>query len=120
MKEERITVSKREQLVKESDAYRDAIKNQVQDIKTSAEQWAKTVLIIGGTIVLAYTFVKTLLGKGKSNENTNLPATTSERHDYGIFNKVMEQIAFFLMAIAREKLMEFLKSYGKTGETDTE
>jgi hypothetical protein len=120
MEEEKIIVSHREKLLTDSEAYKDAIKNQVFEIKSSAERWAKAVLIVGGTIFLAYTFFRSLIDARKYNENDQLPARTVSVSELNIFQKIMEQIAFFLMAIAREKLMEFLKTYGKTIETDTE
>jgi hypothetical protein len=111
-------ISKREKLVHESDVYKEAIIDQVEDIKSSMEQWLKTVLVIGGTIVISYTFVRSLIHKKeRSDENENLPARTHAEKD-SIANRIMEQIAFFLMSVAREKLMEFLKKYGKNDTKD--
>ena len=111
MKDEK-SLLKREKLVKESDIHKEALKEQVEDIKSSAEQWLKTILVVGGTIIISYTFVKSLFNKDPKSNNENLPARAGLERD-GIAQRVLEQIAFFLMAVAREKLMDFLKKYGK-------
>jgi len=118
MDEDRLTIQKREQLVADSEAHKDAIRNQVIELKSSAERWMKTVLVIGGTIVIAYSFVRALIDQRGSKSNPDLPVKTNHGANLGIFNSVMQQIAFFLMAMAREKLMEFLNNYSK-GEADT-
>lgn len=113
MDDERLTVTKREQLLADSESYKEAIRDGVIEIKSSAEKWVRTVLIIGGTLILAYSFARNLIEQKRYKDNPDLPVRASASSDLGIFNRVMEQIAFFLMAMAREKLMEFLKTYQK-------
>ena len=113
MKEDEPLVSKRDQLLADSESYKEAIRDGVIEIKSSAEKWVRTVLIIGGTLIFAYTFARNLIEQRRYKDNPDLPVRAAGSSDLGIFNRVMEQIAFFLMAMAREKLMDFLKTYQK-------
>ncbi|MDJ1470945.1 hypothetical protein QNI19_34790 [Cytophagaceae bacterium DM2B3-1] len=101
-----------------TEKYKKAIENQVGDLKANAGKIGKNALIIGGTLVAGYLIVRMLVGKDKTTklsfekEERNLPAAPVKRES-AIVSLIKQQIALFLIAIAKEKLLQVIEQLRK-------
>ncbi|MDJ1484022.1 hypothetical protein QNI16_26230 [Cytophagaceae bacterium YF14B1] len=101
-----------------TEKYKKAIENQVGDLKANAGKIGKNALIIGGTLVAGYLIVRVLVGKDKTTqlsfekEERNLPAAPVKRES-AIVSLIKQQIALFLIAIAKEKLFQAIEQLRK-------
>lgn len=101
-----------------TEKYKKAIESQVDDLKANAGKIGKNTLIIGGTLVAGYLIVRLLVGKDKSTqlsfekEERSLPAAPVKR-EYAIVSLIKQQIALFLIAIAKEKLLHAIEQLRK-------
>jgi len=106
-------------LSRTTEKYKQAIENQVDDLKVNAGKIGKNALIIGGTLVASYLIVRLLVGKGKSKEtaapkeNRYLPVAPVKRES-SIVSLIKQQIALFLIAIAKEKITKAIEQLRKT------
>ena len=112
------TIKKKEVLHNTSDQYKKAIKSDLDGLKKNARKWGKNALIIGGTLLAAYSFVKIFfdsdtnsVGAGDEeveppSKDHKLPANTN--HESIIVRMIKEQLAAFLLNLAKKKLIEFL------------
>ncbi|MDN4165727.1 hypothetical protein QWY31_09450 [Cytophagales bacterium LB-30] len=104
-------------LKKSSEEYRKTLEGQFNSLKDNAEKWGKTVVIVGLSMFVVYKLVRALAGSDEAeeriilkSEGTPYPVPTYTERRYSIFDTIKEQIALFLIAIAREKLMKYLES----------
>ena len=101
---------RREQLRSKSEVYKVALHDQVDEIRDTAEKWVQTAVVIGGVLLAGYVLMRSLLEKdGNPVKNKNLPVVVGASGGSRIFNNIMEQMALFLLALAKEKLTELLK-----------
>ena len=103
---------KRDQLKAKSDDYKGALLVQVHEIRDSAENWARAIVVVGSILLVGYALTKALFeDKGKTAQKKNLPAVVGASGGSRIFNSIMEQMALFLLALAKEKLTELVKEH---------
>jgi hypothetical protein len=107
-----------------TEKYKKAIENQVDDLKANAGKIGKNALIIGGTLVISYALVKLLVGRNKTpkapgpEENRYLPVAPVKRES-GIVSLIKQQIALFLIAIAKEKIIQAIEQLRKNDSQRT-
>ena len=99
-----------EELRHEADEY-------LENIKLYASHWGKAALIAGGTIFITYKIVKGIAAKQRKIKEERRAAVQNKQYALAstkpssrIMRMVKEQIALFLIAIAKQKLSEALKN----------
>jgi len=105
------TIKKKEVLHKTSDQYKNAIKSDLDGLKKNAREWGKNALIIGGTLLAVYSLVNIFFDSEDEKvespaKDHKLPANTN--HESIIVRMIKEQLAAFLLNLAKKKLIEFL------------
>ncbi|MCX2744851.1 hypothetical protein OO013_13285 [Mangrovivirga sp. M17] len=111
---------KKEQLKNNSDYYRYLMEEELDDIMEEAEVWGKRALIAGGAVLTAYLTYKLLKGKKDSDEETSEEETDSakvvkvdkkvKKDDFSIWKAMKYQAGIFALALAKEKINEFLEN----------
>ncbi|QCK13684.1 hypothetical protein [Mangrovivirga cuniculi] len=110
---------KKEQLKNNSDYYRYLMEEELDEIMEEAEVWGKRALIAGGAVLTAYLTYKLLKGK-KDSDETELEADTDsakvinvdkkvKKDDFSIWKALKYQAGIFALALAKEKINEFLE-----------
>jgi hypothetical protein len=97
-------------LDKSTNEFKNSIMQRVEEIKADAKKWG-TIAIIGlGTIYITYRVIKKAVSsdKPKQDKNENYPSQMYVRGESRIVSMIKEQIALFLFAIAKKKLLEYL------------
>lgn len=103
-------------LKRTAEDYKSAISDQLEHIKANAAQYGKTILIVGGVIFITYKLVRMLTSRDEEDLAVKVvggshpvPVYTG-RTGRTIFDLIKEQIALFIIAIAKEKLVKYLQT----------
>lgn len=109
------TSERKIELHKEAQAYKKTIDGQVNDLKTEAARIGTTALIVGTALATVYVIFSLFTSdsepkkkKIKIVENSNLPVIVKKEKasESWIVSSIKGYIAAFLMAIAKDKIME--------------
>ncbi len=98
--------------------YRTAIDEQLNGLKANAGNIGKNTLVIGGVLVVSYLIVRALAKDKKSAKSAAtesgryLPAPPARRESM-LVNMIKQQIALFLIAIAKQKITEVIEQLRK-------
>lgn len=121
-----IKVSK-EQLEQAEQSFRQAIENQFGQLEDQASRWGKNILVISGVALLAFGITRALThtgdeetsdsNKGEEGSNTASPVAPQESP---IIKAIKEQVAMFLAAWAKKKIMELLEKMDRLDEAVVE
>lgn len=133
--EQNSLAAKKEALSRQSELYKQAIEEQVNDIKENAGQLSKKALIIGAGVVAGYFLLKVFIKAG--NKKVHVPAKTTSYDNKGyiydsfanghskplmapavrteplIVSLIKQQIAIFLIGLAKQKIQEALNHFHK-------
>lgn len=88
-----------------------AIMERVGDLKSDVKKWGTIALIGLGTIYITYRVIRKATST-KSKESAtagNQPVLMNYSGESRIVSMIKEQIALFLFAIAKKKLLEYLQ-----------
>ncbi len=101
------------QLSQATEKYKKAIENQVVDLRANAGKIGKNALVIGGVLLVSYAVVRLLVGKEKTKkieeqEKRFLPVAAVKKESR-IVSMIKQQIALFLLGIAKQRIAEFLE-----------
>jgi len=129
-------------LIATSDRHKHELQKEVKEIAERTERTMKNALIIGGSLALAYLVVSQISSSTKkkkkkykiaripkvkvANVNTDdddeeeVQDSTNLNLISAIGTQVMNQATAMLLELAKEKLMEFVASRMKRGETPDE
>jgi hypothetical protein len=110
------TSERKKQLHKEAKAYKKVIEGQVDDIKSEAIRISTTALIIGGVLATTYLLFNFLVSDTEKKqltkvpENAHLPVLVKKEKskESWVISSIKGYMMSFLMAIAKDKLMEAL------------
>ncbi|MCU0352176.1 MAG: hypothetical protein MUD08_00325 [Cytophagales bacterium] len=101
-----------------TERYKKAIESEVDGLKENAGRIGKNALIITGALLASYLVVRLLVGKGKekpkskhtisADENRYLPVAPARREST-IVSLIKQQIALFLIAIAKEQIAKAIE-----------
>ncbi len=129
--------ARKEELNRETERYKQAIEDQVSVLKQDAGKVTRTALIVGGAALGTYFIGRAIVNRKKKkrakelmytspsahyNYNPNLPvltsnfpATTPRSRKSGnpVVNLITKQIALFLVAIAKQRIMAAIDRNGK-------
>ena len=110
------TSERKKELHKEAQAYKKTIDGQVNDLKTEAARIGTTALIVGTALAGVYVLFSLLTSDSKEEkkikkvENSNLPVVVKKDKsgDSWIVSSIKGYIATFVLAFAKDKIMEAL------------
>lgn len=108
------TSERKIELHKEAQAYKKNIDGQVNDLKTEAARIGTTALIVGTALAGVYVLFNLLTSESKEEkkikvvENSNLPVVVKKDKsgDSWIVSSIKGYIATFVLAFAKDKIME--------------
>jgi hypothetical protein len=103
----------RQKLLSSSQKYKQALEDQVSNLRENAIKVSIQGLLLGGVAIGTWLLIKALTGKTEEEETPkgSLPASTGNSFTSGIMASIQSSIATFLLSIAREKIMEIIESY---------
>jgi type I site-specific restriction-modification system R (restriction) subunit len=105
--------ARKARLDKSTNDFKRAVSNSIEDIKGNVRKWGTVALVVGGTIFVTYKVIKAIAGSNKNNDNQN-PGnypTHAGGQESTIVSLIKQQIAIFLFALAKKKLLDVLKNY---------
>lgn len=113
---------KRSFLETRSERFKTAAKGEVLQLKGNISKIGKSALIVGSGVLATYLLYKMFFGKKEvqtivqpqstvNPENTVVIQRVEE--ESGIVKRIKEQIALFLISIAKQKLQEYIDGLGK-------
>lgn len=114
---------RKSELAETADVLRQKIESQLANIKDETIDKAKKVLVIGGASLAVYWLVDTLLADDEDkkpkkikvqNAETALVALPKIKEDSAIFTAIKGAVLTFLLALAKEKLIEVLSQLKKS------
>jgi len=98
----------RERLLSSTRKYKSALEDQVSDLKDNAKKWAIQGLVFGGVALATFLVVKAFQKKPKKTTKDELAKTS---YSSAIFTSIQSYILSFVLALAREKITEYLENY---------
>jgi len=98
----------RQKLLSSTNKYKEALENQVADLKENSIKLAIQGLVFGGIALGSYFLIKAFQKKEKAPKSTKEVSPTGGFAS-SIFSSIQSYIASFLLAIAREKITDFLE-----------
>ena len=116
-------MSNQEKLLEKSKKYEQDLSEQLTEFSGKAEKIGKNALMIAGGVFLAYQAVRLITGSKKSRNTKVYKEVEEDENDYddaprliikreesnhGIIDSIKAEISSILVAIAREKILEFL------------
>lgn len=122
------TSDRKIELHKEAQAYKKTIDGQVNDLKSEAARIGTTALIVGTALASVYVIFSFFASdsepkkkKIKVVENSNLPvAVTKEKGtESWLVSSIKGYIVAFLMALAKDKIMEAMAILKETNDPKT-
>ncbi|MGM0579580.1 MAG: hypothetical protein ACQETL_02795 [Bacteroidota bacterium] len=129
-------MSNQEKLLERSKKYEQDLSEQLSEYSGKAEKIGKNALMIAGGVFLAYQAVRLITGGGKKSRKTKVYKEVNEdesEHDdsprliikreessSGILDSLKAEVGGILVAIAREKIMEFLSQLENQKSDDRE
>jgi hypothetical protein len=128
-------MSNQEKLLEKSKKYEQDLSEQLSEYSGKAEKFGKNALMIAGGIFLAYHAVKFITGSKKSRNTKVYREVGGDEEDYedspriiikrddsqsGILDALKAEVGGILVAIAREKILEFLSQLENKKSNDQE
>ncbi|WKK78949.2 hypothetical protein [Marivirga arenosa] len=116
-------MSNQEKLLEKSKKYEQDLSEQLTEFSGKAEKIGKNALMIAGGVFLAYQAVRLITGSKKSRNTKVYKEVEEDENDYddaprliikreesnhGIIDSIKAEVSSILVAIAREKILEFL------------
>jgi hypothetical protein len=122
------TSDRKIELHKEAQAYKKTIDGQVNDLKSEATRIGTTALIVGTALASVYVVFSLFTSdsepkkkKIKEVENPNLPVVVSKEKgtESWLVSSIKGYIIAFLMALAKDKIMEAMAILKETNDPKT-
>ena len=99
-------------LEKTAFAYKRSVLGELKDLRLNMNKWTQVAIAVGGAVVVSYVVYRMMRGKNSNvvNEKSSKPVKIKTyTEDSPIIRMIKENIATFLLSIAKQKLMEFLE-----------
>ena len=123
------TSERKTELHKEAQAYKKTIDGQVNDLKSEATRIGTTALIVGTALATVYAIFSLLTSDSEPKkkkklqifENPNLPVIVKEKKeaDSWLVSSIKGYIVAFLMAIAKDKIVEAIAILKENNDPNT-
>lgn len=101
----------REKLLSSTNKYKQALENQVADLKENTVRFAIQGLVFGGVALGTYFLIKAFTKDSPEEKQEKSVAVTSNSFTSTLFASIQSYIASFLLSIAREKLTQYLEEH---------
>lgn len=101
----------RQNLLKSTEKYKQALENQVSNLKENAMNVALQGLIFGGLALGTWLLVRSFTREKPGEQGQNHTPAAIPGFVTGIVASIQGAIASFLLTIAREKIMEVIEKY---------
>ena len=107
-------MSKREELQKSNEAYKNSLEKQLDKFKGDVNNIGKTALWIGGGLFATYLVVDALTASGKKKKSKGKSKKSAEEpvekpaKDNLLMSTVKEQALIFVLGLAAQQLAKFL------------
>lgn len=116
MQDKRSIADRKAALSQSAGKYRLAIKEQAGGLKANAGRIGKNTLVIGGVLLASYLVVR-MLAKERKPKNAAQPGgylpAAPVRRESTVVAMIKQQIALFLIAIAKQKITEVIAQLRK-------
>lgn len=127
--------NRRSDLALKSQALQHKIAEEIDDTTLQAKELGKKLLVIGGVFVATYVVLSLFFGgdeesdskekiiviqQGEKEGTHGLPASMGGREVQGVYQSIINHIATFVLAIAKEKLLDLLDQMNKEGQSTAE
>ena len=104
---------KRDKLISKSSSFKDALTKNIDDIKNGSASISNAALIGGGILLGGYVLYKLLSSTDYEEEVIEVPqdklvVIKTPKQESFLGRSIKQSIATFLLAIAKQKLMEYL------------
>ncbi len=111
-----VIANKRKELYQKSDQLRSEMTTDINKLRVDIGRLGKNFLIIGGSLYAAYKISKLFTGSNSSTEASHSNVMPSQqlvetKESSVMVSKIKEQITLFLLALAFNKLKEFIRDY---------
>ena len=120
-------MSKREELEKNNEAYKNALEKQLDKLKGDVNNIGKSALWIGGGLFATYLVVDALTAKRKKKKAKNkakkaevVEVVEKPAKDNLLMSTVKEQALIFLLGVAAQQLAKFLSELDSEQAEDGE
>lgn len=113
--------NKKTKLQEESDRFEDSLNEEFSEFSDKAIDLAEKVLVIGGGALLSYLIVRMILGKDKTEEDTEgirdriIIKSSSPKNIF--LKSLTDKAALVLLELAREVIVKFLKDLPDKNES---
>ena len=101
----------REKLLSSTNKYKQALENQVADLKENTVRYAIQGLVFGGVALGTYFMIKAFTKDSPEEKQEKGVAVTSNSFTSTLFASIQSYIVSFLLSIAREKLTQYLEEH---------
>ncbi len=101
----------REKLLSSTNKYKQALENQVADLKENTVRYAIQGLVFGGVALGSYFLIKAFTKNSPEEKQEKGVAVTSNSFTSTLFASIQSYIVSFLLSIAREKLTQYLEEH---------
>lgn len=108
----KVIANRKKELYHKSDQFKSAVTSDINRLKFDLGRIGKNFLIIGGSLYVAYKLSKMIIGS--STREVPPGKLVSTKESSVMVNKIKEQIALFLLALAFKKLKEFVQENRKS------
>ena len=101
---------KRVKLMNKSNSFKDALNKNIDDLKSGSTNVGNFALIGGAVLLGGYLLYKMISNPDEIEENINENTiiVQSPKQDSFIVRSIKQSIATFILAIAKQKLLEYL------------
>jgi hypothetical protein len=101
----------REKLLSSTNKYKQALENQVADLKENTVRYAIQGLVFGGVALGSYFLIKAFTKNSPEEKQEKGVAVTNNSFTSTLFASIQSYIVSFLLSIAREKLTQYLEEH---------
>ncbi len=120
--EEQLSARKK-QLLQDSKSYEQGIQAEVSDLKDDFQKSLRIGLTVLGFALGAYWLMRSLQGKQEAlpeadtkADNKDVPVYQQKAEEDSIFAIIKREIALFLVAIAKQKILEMMAAFAENTE----
>jgi hypothetical protein len=101
----------REKLLSSTNKYKQALENQVADLKENTVRFAIQGLVFGGVALGTYFLIRAFTKKTPEEKQEKGVSVTNNSFASTLFTSIQSYIISFLLSIAREKLTQYLEEH---------
>ena len=103
----------KQKLKASTEQHRQEFEKELENIVANIDKIGKTLLWVGGGLVLGYQIFKLLKAKDQPSDKGDAPVNLSpaSQQKQGIAQSLVDELALYLLNIVKKKLIEFLDNH---------